>query len=571
MSATILVIDDEESIRYTFERFLAAAGHKVTTAGSCREALARISEAVFDLVFADIILGDGTGIEILREIKARGLSCPVVMVTGDPGVESAAESIRLGAFDYLSKPINQESLLHVARTALKYKIVHEEKERYRANLEAIFRSVRDAIVTVDRDLAVLELNEAAMALCGFSREDLGRPFTALPKMCSGKCGEILAEALASGKPVEVDRIECLSESHIRRVVSVRTYPLLGLQKLPAGVVMVLRDDTHIADLEMELVEHRQFHRIVGRSEPMQQVYALIKALANVQTTVLITGESGTGKELVAEALHLAGDRSHKPLVRVNCSALPESLLESELFGHVKGAFTGAIRDNIGRFHRADGGTIFFDEIGDVSPKVQLKLLRVLEEQQFERVGSSAPTRVDVRLIAATNRNLLEKVSLGELREDLYYRLKVIEIKLPPLRDRREDIPLLVEHFRNGFNKKFKKNIEAVSTDVLKAFLKSPWRGNVRELEHTMEHAFVLCNRNIITYDNLPVDFAVASESERGAAPKDEETDSRLIVEALTKTAWNKAKAARLLGIDRVTLYRKIKRYNIVVDSSSSQM
>jgi transcriptional regulator with GAF, ATPase, and Fis domain len=215
--------------------------------------------------------------------------------------------------------------------------------------------------------------------------------------------------------------------------------------------MVLHDDTHVADLEMELQEHRQFHRIVGRSQPMQKVYNLIKALANVQTTVLITGESGTGKELVAEALHLSGDRSHKPLVKVNCSALPESLLESELFGHVKGAFTGAIRDNIGRFHRADGGTIFFDEIGDVSPKVQLKLLRVLEEREFERVGSSAPTKVDVRLIAATNRNLMEKVSNGELREDLYYRLKVIEIMLPPLRDRREDIPLLVEHFRNGFS------------------------------------------------------------------------------------------------------------------------
>jgi transcriptional regulator with GAF, ATPase, and Fis domain len=170
----------------------------------------------------------------------------------------------------------------------------------------------------------------------------------------------------------------------------------------SGVVMVLRDDTHVADLETELKAHRQFHRIVGRSEPMQKVYALIRALARVQTTVLITGESGTGKELVAEALHRAGERGHKPLVKVNCSALPETLLESELFGHVKGAFTGAIRDSVGRFHRADGGTIFFDEIGDISPIIQLKLLRVLEEREFERVGSSTPTKVDVRLIAATN-------------------------------------------------------------------------------------------------------------------------------------------------------------------------
>jgi PAS domain S-box-containing protein len=569
MSARILVIDDEEAIRFTFERFLRAAGHIVATAGSCREALERITETAFDVIFADIILEDGTGIEILREIKAKGLTCPVIMVTGDPGVETAADSIRLGAFDYISKPINQESLLHVARTALKYKAVHEEKEKYRTNLEAIFRSVKDAIITVDKDLTLLEFNEAAMTMCGFTYEDQGKPFASLPQMGDGKFAEILGDALAGNRPIEVDRIECVFKNRIRRVISVRTYPLLSLSGLPSGVVMVLHDDTHVADLEMELQEHRQFHRIIGRSKPMQKVYSLIKSLANVQTTVLIAGESGTGKELVAEALHLSGDRSHKPLVKVNCSALPESLLESELFGHVKGAFTGAIRDNIGRFHRADGGTIFFDEIGDVSPKVQLKLLRVLEEREFERVGSSAPTRVDVRLIAATNRNLMEKVSSGELREDLYYRLKVIEIMLPPLRDRREDIPLLVEHFRNGFNIKFKKNIEGISSEVLKAFLKYPWRGNIRELEHTMEHAFVLCNRNIITFDNLPYDFMAAPDTVRNTATVNAEADTQGILEALKKTSWNKAKAARLLGIDRVTLYRKIKRYNITEDSSQN--
>jgi transcriptional regulator with PAS, ATPase and Fis domain len=295
---------------------------------------------------------------------------------------------------------------------------------------------------------------------------------------------------------------------------------------------------------------------------MQKVYSLIRALAGVQTTVLITGESGTGKELVAEALHLAGERSHKPLVKVNCSSLPESLLESELFGHVKGAFTGAIRDNVGRFQRADGGTIFLDEVGDISPMIQLKLLRVLEARQFERVGSSTPVKVDVRLIAATNKNLLEKVSLGELREDLYYRLKVVEIRLPPLRDRREDIPLLIDHFRNGFNVKFKKTIEAVSSDVFKAFLKYPWPGNVRELEHTMEHAFVLCCQNIITFDHLPPDFMGAPGIEHRPPDATQAVDSHAILEVLNKTAWNKAKAARLLGIDRVTLYRKIKKYNL---------
>ncbi|MFZ2446174.1 MAG: sigma 54-interacting transcriptional regulator [Syntrophobacteraceae bacterium] len=566
MSARILVIDDEESIRFTFERFLGAAGYSVATAESRGEALARINETSFDVVFADIILGDGTGIDILREIRAKGLICPVIMITGDPGVETAADSIRLGAFDYIPKPINQESLLHTTRTALKYKAVIEEKEKYRTNLEAIFRSVRDAIITVDKESAVIEINEAAMTMCGYSRDDIGKSFNLLPVVCGGRLVEILGEAITSGEPVEVDRIECRPLKGAGRVISVRTYPLLSLQGTLSGVVMALRDDTHVADLEKELKEHRQFHRIVGRSEPMQKVYSLINALARVQTTVLITGESGTGKELVAEALHRAGERSHKPLVKVNCSALPESLLESELFGHVKGSFTGAIRDNVGRFHRADGGTIFFDEIGDISPKIQLKLLRVLEEREFERVGNSTPVKVDVRLIAATNRNLMEKVSLGELREDLYYRLKVVEIRLPPLRDRRDDLPLLIDHFRNGFNAKFKRTIEAISADVLKAFLKYPWPGNVRELEHTMEHAFVLCSQNIITFDHLPLDFMSAPGIEHLPPEEARAVDSRAILEALDKTSWNKAKAARLLGIDRVTLYRKMKRYSLTEDA-----
>ena len=566
MNAKILVIDDEEAIRFTFARFLKTEGHVVATAESCSEAWTRLNEMSFDLIFADIILDDGTGIDLLREIRVRGLSCPVIMITGNPSVETAADAMRLGAFDYIPKPIDQEALLHATHTALKYKTVHEEKERYRTNIEAIFRSVKDAIITVDKESVVIELNEAAMTMCGYSRDDIGKSFSSLDSGCNDRCVEILEEAIKSGQPVEVDRIECQPGSRARKVISVRTYPLLSLQGTLSGVVMVLRDDTHVTDLERELKEHRQFHRIVGRSEEMQKVYSLIRALAGVQTTVLITGESGTGKELVAEALHRAGERSHKPLVKVNCSSLPETLLESELFGHVKGAFTGAIRDNIGRFHRADGGTIFLDEVGDISPLIQLKLLRVLEERQFERVGNSTPVKVDVRLIAATNKNLLEKVSLGELREDLYYRLKVVEIRLPPLRDRREDIPLLIDHFRNGFNVKFKKSIEAVSSDVFKAFLKYSWPGNVRELEHTMEHAFVLCGQNIITFDHLPPDFMSAPGTEHRSPDETQAVDAHAILDALNKTAWNKAKAARLLGIDRVTLYRKIKRYNLTQDT-----
>lgn len=562
MSGRVLVLDDEESIRFTFSRFLRAAGHTVVTVSSCREALAKITAEGFDLVFADIILEDGTGIDILREIKFRGLACPVIMITGDPGIETVTEAIHLGAFDYIPKPVKQESLLNATRLALSYKAANDEKERYRSNLEAIFRSVREAILSVNSESVLIECNEAAREMCGFSQVSVGRPVSLLPQTTDDRFETILAEALASGTPREVDRVECRAVNGARKVVSARVYPLLNTQGQPAGAVMMLRDDTHVSNLEKKLKESGQFHRIIGKSEPMQKVYALIKALASVQTTALITGESGTGKELVAEALHMAGDFCDKPLVKVNCSALPESLLESELFGHVKGAFTGAIKDSEGRFQKANGGTIFFDEIGDLSPRVQLKLLRVLEKQEFERVGSSTTVKANVRLIAATNKNLLEQVNQGTLREDLYYRLKVVEIKLPPLRARTEDIPLLVDHFLAGFNEKFKKHIESVSSDVFQAFLMYSWPGNVRELEHIMEYAFVLCNSNIITFDDLPVDFMKLAGGRR--SPSEVRTDDAgPVLEALNTTDWNKAKAARLLGIDRVTLYRKIKRYDLV--------
>ena len=561
MSARILIIDDEESIRFTFQHFLKAAGYSVAAVTGYKEALARLKANSFDLVYADIILEDGTGIDVLREIKTRGLYCPVIIITGDPMVATATESIRLGAFDYIAKPVNQESLLALTRNALKYKAAYEEKERYRANLEAIFRSVGDAIITVDAAMVLTELNEAATTLCSFTRDDIGQSFkTILDRSCEGRCANLLEETIANGKPRQAERIECIKKGCTTRIVNLQTYPLLDSQNQTRGVVLVIHDDTRVVELVKKVAELKQFHRIIGKSEPMQQVYSLINALAKVQTTVLITGESGTGKELAAEALHRAGERSHKPLVKINCSALPENLLEAEMFGHVKGAFTGAIRDNEGRFQKADGGTIFFDEIGDISQKIQVKLLRVLEESEFERVGSSEPSRVDVRMIAATNRDLLERVREGAMREDLYYRLKVVEIRLPPLRDRHGDIPLLMEHFRAKFNAKFKKNIEAISADVLTFCSKYSWPGNVRELEHAVEHAFVMCNHKIITCEHLPQDLMKTANLRRSRKAQDNHAPETL--EALNKTGWNKTKAARLLGIDRVTIYRRIKKFNL---------
>jgi two-component system response regulator HydG len=567
--AKILVIDDEESIRYTFESFLSDEGHSVTTARTYYAALEKIAEENFDLIFADIVLAEKTGIDILRAVKERDQTCPVVIITGNPDIETASEAVRLGAFDYMQKPVRQETLLHVASAALKHKTIIDEKEKYRSNLDAIFRSVKDAIIMVDEDLVVVEVNEAAGKICGLSREAIGKPFASIPQGCHG-CIDALKKTLEDRQPVEVYGLECRLKDRPRRVVNLST-SLIDRHGLLSGVVLVMRDETRLADLEMDLKERRHFHKIVGKSEKMQQVYSLIEALANVQTTVLITGESGTGKELVAEALHFRGNRSDKPLVKVNCSALTENLLESELFGHVKGAFTGAVQDKIGRFERADGGTIFLDEIGDISPAIQQRLLRVLQETEFERVGASTPIKVDVRVIAATNKDLREKVRKGEFREDLYYRLKVVELSLPPLRDRWEDIPLLMDYFLNKFNRKFNRKIVAVSPEVRNIFMDYQWPGNVRELEHALEHAFILCRQNTIAPEHLPPDFRKGfSVDEKGfaedeASPflKDRQvTEHKAILQALEGSSWDKVKAAKLLGISERTLYRKIKQYKI---------
>ena len=250
------------------------------------------------------------------------------------------------------------------------------------------------------------------------------------------------------------------------------------------------------------------------------------------------------------------------MVTVNCSALAENLLESELFGHVKGAFTGALHNKIGRFQAANQGTMFLDEIGDIAPSVQLKLLRVIQEKELERVGDSSPMKVDVRIITSTNQPLKQKVEKGEFREDLYYRLKVVEVILPPLRERREDIELLVIHFCDLFNTKFGKNIEGVTDDVLNVFMQYPWPGNIRELEHAIEHAFVLCHENVISMDHIPSEIKELREPANRTIRSDKSNEALLIIDALKKADWNKAKAARDLGISRQTLYRKMKEKNI---------
>jgi two-component system response regulator HydG len=311
-------------------------------------------------------------------------------------------------------------------------------------------------------------------------------------------------------------------------------------------------------------------KLVGQGRSMQEVYGRIQLAAGSEATVLIQGETGTGKERVAEAIHDLSSRRSRPLIKVNCSALSEGLLESELFGHVKGAFTGAVRDRTGRFEAAHGGTIFLDEIGDISPLIQLKLLRVLQERQFERVGSSQTTEVDVRLLAATHRDLRQRVREGAFREDLYYRLRVFAIGVPPLRDRKEDIPLLASAFIERFNRQTGKFIKTLSAEALRCFMDYCWPGNVRELENAIEHAFVTSQTSQIDLPDLPVEIrrtdlrAAECRSRSGqqtGGPR-QVLSREHVLDALKTTGWNKSEAARLLGVNRATVWRKMRQWGL---------
>ncbi|MCK4509145.1 MAG: sigma 54-interacting transcriptional regulator [Desulfuromonadales bacterium] len=558
MTAHILVIDDEESLRFTLSSFLQDEGYLVTTASSFNEAEELIQQSVFDLVFLDIQLGRHSGLDLLKEIRAHLSHTPVVMITGAPEVSTAAEAVRQGAFDYIPKPLRQETLLRVAKMALRHKTVVDQREHFRAHLTAIFGSVRDGILLVDQCQNVLEANQALINLFGLPGNVVGMSLAQMPQNIRATFTEIVEKTLMTNEPLASQRLEITDPSQKQCILNISAAPCLGDTGNPIGVVLTVRDETRLETLEKSMKKRQKFEHIVGRSEPVQVMFDLIENLAEVDTTVLIAGESGTGKELVAEALHYRSDRRENTLVKVNCAALPENLLESELFGHVKGSFTGAMKDKVGRFEQAHGGTIFLDEIGDISPALQVRLLRVLQNKEIEKVGGTGTIKVDVRIVAATNQDLMKKVRNDEFREDLYYRLRVVQIPMPPLRKRREDIPLLIEHFIGLYNQRFNRQMQRLDDDAAKQMTSYDWPGNIRELQHAVEHAFVMCRGEIIGLKHLPPELQGAVEAFTG----DNEDDATRIVAALEKSGGNKSQAARLLGMSRRTIYRKIEELGI---------
>ena len=452
----ILVTDDDGAFRLATRTVLEDEGYRVTLADGADRALDILAAQRCDVLLSDLVMGTGSGIDLLRTVKQHWPDIPVIMVTGFGSIGTAVEAMRLGAADYLTKPSNNEELLIKIRRALDQH--HQERE---------LRSLRDAVRT--------------------------------------------------------------------------KYSLGGM---------------------------------ISRSAAMRDVITHVTQVADTDVTVLILGESGTGKELVARSLHYSSTRKSSPFVAVNCTALPEQLLESELFGHERGAFTGAERQRIGRFEEAHTGTLFLDEIGEMPAALQGKLLRVLQEKAFQRVGGGKTVTVDTRVVAATNRNLEVMVASGDFREDLYYRLNVFPIRLPPLRERVEDIPLLADHFLRLHGQLAGGRVTSISPDVIAAMVAYPWRGNVRELENLIKRALLKTGGDTITQLELPGASDHQVGSEQPGAPSIEvpyrdylgaivrAAEERYLLRLMQEQKGNINQIARLMEVDRKTVYRKLAEYSI---------
>ncbi len=440
--ASILIVDDELILRESLSAWLARDDFYVEAVASAEEALERIRQTRYDIVFLDIKLEGMSGLEALKKIRDLDPDTAVVMITAYGSISTAVEAMKDGAHDYLLKPFEPETL-----TVLIEKILE--------------RMARD-------------------------RENL----------------------------------------YLRAAYQERT----------------------------------KFENLIGQSPAMQEVFDLIQEVAPTESTVLITGETGTGKELVAKAIHTRSSRAQGPFVAVNCGALPEHLMESELFGHQKGAFTDAKTTKKGRLELAFGGSLFLDEVGEISLRMQIDLLRVLEERTFYRVGGTQPIEADFRVIVATNRDLEQAVREKSFRQDLYYRLKVISLEIPPLRKRKEDIPLLADHFRFRFAQETNKEIDSISREALDEMMLYDWPGNVRELENAIERAVVVGKSRSIQPQDLPIFSSTQSKDHQDQSLR--EIEKEHISSVLEQTNWNIKKSAETLGIDRSTLYHKIKRYGL---------
>ena len=434
------------------------------------------------------------------------------------------------------------------------------------NSDTILDCIVDGVVVISPDHKVLYINRAASEMLGRAGDQ--------EILCGASCSDVVGHSACT--------LGCLINSTIKTgehiynyeavlgkgdrkiTLSINTALLKDEDGKVIGGVEMFRDVTLIKELKAELKGRYSFNNVIGKNYKMHEVYELLYEVAPTKASVLIEGESGTGKELIANAIHYNSPRSGKPFIKVHCAALSAGLLESELFGHVKGAFTGAVSDKPGRFEMANGGTLFLDEIGEITPHTQIKLLRVLQEGEFERVGGTKTIKVDIRVVAATNKDLKAAVERGEFREDLYYRLKVVPIYLPPLRERKDDVPLLVSHFIEKFNKEMGRAVTNLSPRAMELLLEYKYPGNIRELEHIMEHAFVRCQGRTIMPEHMPKELQNLDIIDKAMECEEplKELERETIFRALEEASWRYQDCAKRLKISRTTLWRRMKELKI---------
>jgi PAS domain S-box-containing protein len=435
-------------------------------------------------------------------------------------------------------------------------------------LDAIFNSNIEGTFTIDNEWNVTSFNTSAEKITGYKKsEAIGKKCWDIfnSSLCRNGCH--MEQTMQKGKPMIGNELEIIQKNGGKVPIRVNSNILINNKNENIGAVETFIDISEIRNLSEHLSEVYKYENIVGRNKEINQIINVLESVSQTESSVLITGESGTGKELAARAIHINSARKSGPFIAINCSAFVESLIESELFGHEKGAFTGAIKTKIGKFELAKGGTLFLDEIGDLSLVVQTKFLRVLESREFERVGGNKTIKVEARIIAATNKNLAAEIETGKFREDLFYRINVINIHLPPLRDRMDDLPLIVNHFIELFNKKFNKEIRQFSSQAFDILMDYKWPGNIRELENVIEHCFVLCNEKTIQIECLPkrlrenkkkISASAISNTKNGF----KDVERELIISVLNKYNGNRTKAANELNINPSTLWRKIKKLGI---------
>lgn len=432
--------------------------------------------------------------------------------------------------------------------------------------DVILDSIADGVFTVDENWRITTYNRAAEQITGIPREKaIGQVCKDVLRadVCENDCA--LRHTMDTGEPVINKPVHIINAQGRRRAITISTALLKDKNGQVIGGVETFRDMTVVEELRKQVKKQYSCEDIISRNHKIQELFDILPQVAQSDCTVLIEGQTGTGKELLARAIHNLSPRKNKPFIAVNCSALPDTLLESELFGYKAGAFTDAKKDKPGRFALAEGGTIFLDEIGDISSLVQVKLLRVLQEKTYEPVGAVSSEKADVRIITATNKDLAKYVEQSKFRDDLYYRINVVRLYLPPLKERSEDIPLLVDHFISKFNRAYNKNICCLSDDAMAALMSYEFGGNIRELENIIEHNFILCHGDVIEAKHLPSTIQKdikGKESDIGDFRTLKQMEALMIERALHRNGGNRTAAAKELGINASTLFRKLKSLNI---------